>query len=528
MRKINYFFRLILSLLVKTIRAVRIKLVLNSIEVGDYSQNNIIVFHTVRYTRLYHDGLFAKIFAQRGNKIYLILDDGCLLHWDSVRFNQSNTSKALTPFLEKGIAYYINKIDFYIKLWTYSDKNIEYIYYSDIQEKIKNKDHFDIDLEYYARSSTIRYYENTDLDFESHNVKKYFEESVNVSQNSLIIGKYIKEFLDPDYFINNLGIYSCMGPCNEYLRREGYNTKIYCRSAYRDYHLIIDKEKAQILSRSEKWESFKRKPFSNKARKKAERFMKSRLSHDTSDTKIYFKNSSSTIDYKLKDESKITFGVFPNVVWDGDERERNVIFDDVVNWLIELVDHFQKIDRYNLVIRFHPSEATFFTNSKKLETIIRERLPDIDSYDHIYLVSSKSNLNTYKMIDEKIDIGMVYDGMLGLELPILGKPVIFAGKGAIDKDYIMNGISIEDKEDYFKVLDSPETIIEKFNADKEEWKRKALKYIYWYVFKNTFYSPTANELGKGFGDFSLNHFSKKELNPLENKRFAKTINEFLK
>lgn len=91
----------------------------------------------------------------------------------------------------------------------------------------------------------------------------------------------------------------------------------------------------------------------------------------------------------------------------------------------------------------------------------------------------------------------------------------------------MGNLAPTTREDYFKLLQTPKNLISQFQAQKAQWEERALKYVYWYVFQNTYYSPSAHMLGKGFGHFKMNHFNREEFDPRLNREFARTMQEFV-
>lgn len=490
------------------------------------SNEKLIVFHTVRYARLLHDGFFAFLLAQRGFNVIIILDDGVLSHWDNSSHVLVNKKlKNLNPFKTCLKSKMLSLCILHFYQFIFYNKNVKYIFYSKIPGIKKLNNSSSKYLIYFAKSSCIRYYQNTELDYNNKEVNHFYNLSLKNAKLSQLAANYIMKF-NPYLTISNLGVYSVMGPFHYFMSTSGFRTKLYCRCPYIDNKFWVHDVKAQVMSLSNEWQEKRNSIYPISQLKQQELYLQKRLSLDSNDTKIYFSNTDFEIP-KITKENNITFCAFPNVVWDGHEHERNYLFNGVFDWMLKLIYFFKENNHLNLIIRYHPSESTLFSNTVKLHDLLTEKV-DFTSTKNIYIIPSGRLINTYDIIKSCVDIGLIYDGILGLELPLLDKPVIFSSKGAIDGCYISGTDLFKTQKEYFDHITNYSRILKNFNNNKNEVKRKCLQYLHWYLFDMTYFSPTANILTKNFEDFPIKHFTKYNFNPEYNRELNKTINAFLK
>ena len=89
-------------------------------------------------------------------------------------------------------------------------------------------------------------------------------------------------------------------------------------------------------------------------------------------------------------------------------------------------------------------------------------------------------------------MGIVYDGFLAVEIPLLKIPTIMCVKEGMF--YVENGqITPESKEEYFDYLDNIEGVINKFKSNYQERYNNLIRYAYWYIYENAVKLPTLSK-----------------------------------
>jgi hypothetical protein len=121
-----------------------------------------------------------------------------------------------------------------------------------------------------------------------------------------------------------------------------------------------------------------------------------------------------------------------------------------------------------------------------LENLIREKIPEIDKINNLSIIHSTQYVDSYKLIKEKMSVGLIYRGMLALETVFLGKPLILCARGM----YSNNGLAFEpkSKKDYFSLFNDVDELISGWD---ENYRRNiAIKLCRWYMFEVSMTFPS--------------------------------------
>ena len=169
---------------------------------------------------------------------------------------------------------------------------------------------------------------------------------------------------------------------------------------------------------------------------------------------------------------------------------------DVVNWVRDRKD-------LELVIRVHPhlsgntglgravDEFSFYQEMKSaLPANIRLVLPD-------------DSLNSYALTDEA-DIGLTFGSTIGIEMAMLGKPVVLGARGFYENG--SNILTIRSKQSMPEIL---EKSLRSFSP--REIRREAFRLAYYYVFEFELPFPLVSMLG--VMNLKLNYSSPEALAP---------------
>ena len=456
------------------------------------NDDGYILFNTIRqYTVQMHIEYFmAFLLAKKGHNIIVLLDDGVLNHWDSVHAN--NIQGAYTPF----------KSNFYKKLYTklvsrfiqliYKHKLIKTIYLSDILYESKkiivdnlkySKISHDI-----AKSSSRRY--TSELDFWSNYTNQdYFKKSYENCEIFIPVTHFLLRKYQIKKLITSHGIYSTWGMIYEICKSENVPCLIYSELIYREQYMLLADSPHQKLADSNDWRNIldsNNFELKEDLKEKAIAFLDKRVSYKGDDSKYYF-NDYELQDLQIKRKDKcIVYGMFPNIVWDGDIEEWHIIFDGILDWVLKTIKIIRDTSDI-LVIRCHPSESKLVTWAAGLEDLIRASIKDIDEIDNVIIISSDFDLNIYKFVEDQIDIGLVYDGMIGMEMVHLNKPVITAGNGR----YAGSNFSYEPKNlnEYTNLIRQRHKTIKDFKDNLFMKKQRLNRFIYWYLYEKSFKLP---------------------------------------
>lgn len=112
-----------------------------------------------------------------------------------------------------------------------------------------------------------------------------------------------------------------------------------------------------------------------------------------------------------------------NVLGDSLTLGRNIFSHTMAEWVARSVQYFAGLPEVQLVIRVHPGEV--LTHGVSMVDVVREVLPRLP--EHIHLIGPKDKINTYDLVDVA-DLGLVYTTTVGMEMAMMGVPVIVAGQ----------------------------------------------------------------------------------------------------
>jgi hypothetical protein len=112
-----------------------------------------------------------------------------------------------------------------------------------------------------------------------------------------------------------------------------------------------------------------------------------------------------------------------NVLGDSLTLGRQIFSSSMAEWITRTVQYFTGRPDVQLVIRVHPGEI--LTHGLSMVDVVKSVLPTLP--EHIRLIKPEDKLNTYDVM-EVADLGLVYTTTVGLEMSMIGLPVLVTGK----------------------------------------------------------------------------------------------------
>ena len=353
-----------------------------------------------------------------------------------------------------------------------------------------------------AWSSTNRYLKGYLIDLkkikrsDKEIYRKYFYSAlVNTHIANRAIHKY-----KPISVLTSHGIYVDYSPPLSLAYLKSLNA-ISWSSGYADFlHFFtipksIHKFQLRGITNSE-WQKRIKSPLTKKEDKRLDDFIHKR----------YFKIEARDIEFSSKPQEasflKRKLGInnknpiiclFSHINWDASLDLSTMIFNTANQWVIESIKKMFKIKDVNWLIKYHPTEkksGSLFTT----DDLIKKEFPCIP--EHIKIIWSDSNINTYS-IYRLINAGITIFGTVGVELSLLGKPVITAGNA----HYSNKGFTIEtkSKKEYFSILEN----IKKIKPLTEKQIRLARQYAYSYFIQRQIPLNIMNKKQGHWGDLDL-------------------------
>ena len=168
----------------------------------------------------------------------------------------------------------------------------------------------------------------------------------------------------------------------------------------------------------------KGKNLPDKAKTEIEEFLDKRSKGKQGQVQMYgFSDISKEkleAEFKFKDYEK-NYVMFPNVPWDAGLVGEKAAFASVLEWVYFTIDQFVDRPKHQLIIKIHPSEAKVMESKETVKEAIEEKYPNLP--DNIKIIPSDTSIPPYALF-EFMDVGIVYNGTVGLEMSIYGIPVI--------------------------------------------------------------------------------------------------------
>jgi hypothetical protein len=471
----------------------------------DILKGKCILFNTVRsFTNIFDTELFlGKIFALNGAKVYILIDDGVLNHWDSLKFdsleNLDFKKENLNPYTKHHHKKFApqNQI-LKLRKKVFDDPYLQILPYSTLLNDPISTDLENENFFHHAKASTIRFFKNSDFDLNQNPYNRYFKLSLDNCKKTYTIAQKCLDRFKPDIFITSHGIYSLWGPMFDFFRSSKVKSYVYAGKhshALNFKYIYFTDSRVQTLTRSSFWNHYKTTPVSTAMKEAVDNYFKIRFSHNTSDTKVYFGEDTTTLRVNSDPNIKYHIAIFPNSIWDGNIHDRHLAFSGIIDWLVKTITYFKDKPEYQIYLKFHPAEISFFQNPEGLADIIEKKIPNLNSLANITLIRPQEKVETYDFLKSGIDVAILYDGFLGLELPYMKIPAILAG---VDGRFTVEGgnFTIRSEKEYFDYLGNIDQLINKFKQNYDTYLNNIYRYAYWYLFLHPFELATQSPKGR--------------------------------
>jgi hypothetical protein len=116
-------------------------------------------------------------------------------------------------------------------------------------------------------------------------------------------------------------------------------------------------------------------------------------------------------------------GVFSHLLWDGALEPEQGIYDNLYDWLGEIITIGSNLTDVHFVIKSHPAEHIRGTNESIMTWINQNHAPLPGNFT---VLPPDTDVNTYELIRD-LDAGIVFASTVGLEMSFNGVPVVTGG-----------------------------------------------------------------------------------------------------
>lgn len=204
------------------------------------------------------------------------------------------------------------------------------------------------------------------------------------------------------------------------------------------------------------------------------------------------KNSDNHAIEKI-DFSKPTVLLAANVIWDLAALNREIQFNDMIDWACQTIEFFREHPEWQLIIKPHPAELN--KNLPATRQLLAEEIANriLQLPPNVVICSPLTKLSVYDLIPH-VRFGLVFTSTVGLEMACRGMAVVTGGVSV----YHDMGFTFDPPtaQEYFKTLQvlmkAPEV-----TALNEERSTLARKFLYLYLFR---YYTSLNLFDHSFTD----------------------------
>ncbi|MDD5145727.1 MAG: hypothetical protein PHF44_02710 [Candidatus Pacebacteria bacterium] len=458
----------------------------------------ILAIRSIPTTNLvYFDAVFGHAFKKLGCAVKMLYCDGFLNSCDAntVFYNQKPqcfVCKTLGPQVRNSLG-----LDCIFYRQYVSDSDIK-----DIKEKVAklntaemlNYEYLGVNVGIHAQSSAVRYFLFGSLNLDNPKEVEMLKEKLILAMIATKVASNIVEKEKPDRLFLLHGVYSTWAPFLDYFRKEGIDTIVYMNMSQRIGNFLFRRNNRanDIMDVKDKWLDFSRIPLTAREEEKVDSYFKQRLLGITPDQGMYAKNFDNTDKekslQKLAPENKYSrrYVLYANVAWDcAIEGQISNIFKDVFSWIDTTIEFFKKNKNYQLIIKSHPAELIWEGSSKTMADYIFEKHGSLP--DNITILKPDAPFSAYNLVTSDT-VGLVFNGTAGLELAVLGMPVLVVADVV---HYKNAGVvyQISTPKEYLDLLENPGPAI---SFAKENIKL-AKKYAYFFLFKSMIRIPFYRE-----------------------------------
>lgn len=145
------------------------------------------------------------------------------------------------------------------------------------------------------------------------------------------------------------------------------------------------------------------------------------------DTSSLTKHHTDSFDLSRIAPGKPTALLAANIIWDLSALNKQVVFADMIDWIVETIRWFATHPEFQLIIKPHPGEL----HSSIPETREQVRIAVSNRGGHlpenVFLLSPKVHLTVYQLLPV-VQAGLVHTTTVGIEMAAVGLPVITTGK----------------------------------------------------------------------------------------------------
>jgi len=144
------------------------------------------------------------------------------------------------------------------------------------------------------------------------------------------------------------------------------------------------------------------------------------------DTAVVQAHHAEEFDLARVDRSKPTALLPANVIWDLAALNKQIVFADMIDWMVETIGWFRQHPEFQLIIKAHPAEQSPALPETQERTDVALRQRGVVLPTNVFLLSPTVKRTVYDLLP-LVTVGLVHTSTVGFEMVALGLPVITTG-----------------------------------------------------------------------------------------------------
>lgn len=294
------------------------------------------------------------------------------------------------------------------------------------------------------RSAIIRYLQGHDLPDRDELVHEY-------AYSALVCAEAAEaayaEFR-PDQVFMSHGVYVDWGPALQVALKMKVPVAAWMASYLRArfyFRHVEDSIRIDFHNMSERaWRHWSGQPLAQAQEAKLQEFLSDRYLNKTSFDMKRLSNYSGDLGkirrrYRLPEDKRV-WGILAHINWDTVSDYAPMAHESFNQWIVDTVRHISRVPEVVWLIKVHPAESWDNPDSG-VERLVQQTFPQLA--ENIRVIGAEDNISPLEFF-ELIDGGVTVYGTAGLEIALMGKPVICAGEAHYGrKGFTYDGLDVD-------------------------------------------------------------------------------------
>lgn len=289
---------------------------------------------------------------------------------------------------------------------------------------------YGVDLGQSITDSVIRYFYGAKPN-DPKIVNSVRESHIKTALMTIEVAKRIDQTWRPQRVLSNMPTYSAWAPYYKYYHSRGNRFFQISITAF-EYHSILLNSFELYLSqaRFERYQKSRSSPILNQhERLRLQQFVTQRMTGMDAYFRQYNYFDKSKTDASVSrlaiDKTKRNIFLFSNIYWDIGLSDCAGLYQDVITWVLDSIELLMNEQSVHLYVKPHPAEVFDSSNSLKgVSQFIKDKYPQLP--ENLTIIEPEWKIKTYDLFPY-IDVGVIFNGTLGLEMMLAGIPVISTG-----------------------------------------------------------------------------------------------------